>query len=87
MVRYTFYYSLKQLKRATLVGERTGGGAHMGRGLQRLSPLLFTALVPTGQSINPMTKSNWEKVGVEPDVKVPAEKSLTEASASAALAS
>ncbi len=32
-----FSYSLKQLKRATLVGERTGGGAHMGRGLQRLS--------------------------------------------------
>ena len=47
-----FSYSLKQLKRATLVGERSGGGAHMGRGLQRLSPL-FTAFIPTGQSLNP----------------------------------
>ncbi len=73
-----FCYSLKQLKRATLVGEKTGGGAHMGRGLQRLSPL-FTAFIPTGQSLNPVTKANWENVGVEPDVKVPAEKALVEA--------
>jgi retinol-binding protein 3 len=75
-----FCYSLKQLKRATLVGERTGGGAHMGRGLQRLSPL-FTAFIPTGQSLNPLTKTNWENVGVEPDVNVPAEKALAKAHA------
>ena len=68
-----FCYSLQQLKRATLVGEKTGGGAHMGRGLQRLSPL-FTALIPVGQSLNPVTKTNWENVGVEPEVKVPAEE-------------
>jgi len=73
-----FSYSLKQLKRATLVGETTGGGAHMGRGLQRLSPL-FTAFIPSGQSQNPITKSNWENVGVEPDVKVPVANALTEA--------
>lgn len=73
-----FCYSLQQLKRATLVGERTGGGAHMGRGLQRLSPL-FTAFIPTGQSLNPITKMNWEGVGVEPDVNVPAEEALTKA--------
>jgi len=73
-----FCYSLQQLKRATLVGEKTGGGAHMGRGLQRLSPL-FTAFIPVGQSLNPVTKTNWENVGVEPDVKVPAEKALIEA--------
>jgi hypothetical protein len=73
-----FCYALQQLKRATLVGERTGGGAHMGRGLQRLSPL-FTAFIPTGQSINPITKTNWENVGVEPDIQVPAERALREA--------
>jgi C-terminal processing protease CtpA/Prc len=73
-----FCYALQQLKRATLVGERTGGGAHMGRGLQRLSPL-FTAFIPTGESINPITKTNWENVGVEPDIKVPFEKALPEA--------
>ena len=73
-----FCYALQQLRRATLVGEKTAGGAHMGRGLQRLSPL-FTAFIPTGESINPITKTNWENVGVEPDVKVPAEKALLEA--------
>ncbi len=73
-----FCYSLQQLKRATLVGDKTGGGAHMGRGLQRLSSL-FTAFIPTGQSINPITKTNWEGIGVEPDVKVPLERALVEA--------
>jgi retinol-binding protein 3 len=73
-----FSYSLQQLKRATLVGETTGGGAHMGKGLQRLSPL-FTAFIPIGQSINPITNSNWEGMGVAPDVKVPADKALQEA--------
>jgi len=73
-----FCYSLQQLKRATLVGEKTGGGAHMGRGLQRLSPL-FTAFIPVGQSLNPVTKTNWENAGVEPEVKVPAEGALIEA--------
>ncbi len=73
-----FCYSLQQLKRATLVGEKTGGGANMGRGLQRLSPL-FTAFIPTGRSLNPVTRSNWENVGVEPDVRVSAEKALPEA--------
>ena len=73
-----FSYSFQQLKRATLVGEATGGGAHMGRGLQRLSPL-FTAFIPVGESLNPITKTNWEGVGVQPDVKVTAERALTEA--------
>jgi C-terminal processing protease CtpA/Prc len=72
-----FCYSLQQLKRATLVGEKTGGGAHIGRGLQRLSPL-FTAFIPVGQSLNPVTKTNWENGGVEPEVKV-REKALIEA--------
>jgi hypothetical protein len=73
-----FCYSLQQLKRATLVGEKTGGGAHMGRGIQRLSPL-FTAFIPVGQSLNPVTKTNWENTGVEPEVKAPAERALIEA--------
>ena len=73
-----FCYALKNLKRATLVGEKTAGGAHSGRGIQRLTPL-FTAFIPTGRSMNPITKSNWEGVGVEPDVNVPADQALTEA--------
>lgn len=73
-----FCYSMQQLKRATLVGEKTGGGAHMGRGLVRLS-VLFTAFIPVGESLNPITKTNWEGVGVQPDVHVPADKALQEA--------
>ena len=72
-----FAYNLKQLKRATLVGEVTGGGANPGGG-RRLTDH-FGINVPTGRAINPITKTNWEGVGVEPDVKVPAAKALATA--------
>jgi hypothetical protein len=45
-----------------------------------LSPL-FTAFIPVGQSLNPVTKTNWENVGVEPDVTVPSERALAQAHA------
>jgi hypothetical protein len=72
-----FTYNLKNLKRATIVGETTGGGAHPG-GMARLGDH-FAAFIPTGRAINPITKTNWEGTGVEPDVKVPAERALEEA--------
>lgn len=69
-----FSYNLKNLKRATIVGETTRGGAHPG-GPRRLGDH-FMAFVPIGRAINPITKTNWEGVGVEPDVKVPKEHAL-----------
>lgn len=69
-----FSYNLKNLKRATIVGETTGGGAHPGE-MVRLSDH-FGAFVPTGRAISPITKTNWEGTGVEPDVKVPKELAL-----------
>jgi C-terminal processing protease CtpA/Prc len=69
-----FSYNLKALKRATLVGETTGGGAHPG-GVVRVAAH-FGVFVPTGRAINPITKSNWEGTGVEPDVPVPADDAL-----------
>lgn len=69
-----FAYNLKNLKRATIVGETTGGGAHPG-GPQRLSDH-FSVFVPIGRAINPISKTNWEGVGVEPDIKVPKEQAL-----------
>src|SRR6185295_4025347 len=69
-----FSNNLKTLKRATIVGETTGGGANPG-GMARLSDH-FAAFVPTGRAINPITKTNWEGTGVEPDVKVPKEQAL-----------
>lgn len=69
-----FSYNLKHLKRATIVGETTGGGAHPVSG-QRIHEH-FVIAVPTGRPINAVTHSNWEGVGVEPDIKVPAEHAL-----------
>ena len=69
-----FSYNLKNLKRATLVGETTGGGANPGGG-NRLSAH-FAAFIPTGRAVSPVTKTNWEGTGVEPDVKVPADQAL-----------
>lgn len=69
-----FSYNLKNLKRATIVGETTGGGAHPG-GMHRLHDH-FGAFIPTGRAINPITKTNWEGTGVEPDVKTPAPQAL-----------
>jgi C-terminal processing protease CtpA/Prc len=72
-----FSYNLKNLKRATIVGETTGGGAHPG-GSFRLSKH-FSAFIATGRAISPITKTNWEGTGVEPDVKISKEKALDKA--------
>ena len=67
-------YSLKHLKRATLVGETTGGGAHpvMAR---RVGDHFFV-MIPFARYVSAVTKANWEGVGVKPDVEVPAEQAL-----------
>jgi len=67
-------YDLKVRGRATLVGEPTGGGAHS----VDLFPVgdLFEIYIPTARAVNPITGSNWEGTGIEPDVVVPSEKAL-----------
>jgi hypothetical protein len=77
-----FSNDLKVLKRATIVGEVTGGGAHPVAG-HRIDDR-FTIGVPFARAINPTTKANWEGVGVEPDVKVAADDALTTAQGLAA---
>lgn len=67
-------YSLKNLGRATLIGETTGGGAHPIE-LKRIDDH-FSVAVPFARSMSPITKTNWEGTGVEPDVKVPADQAL-----------
>lgn len=69
-----FSYNLKTRRRATLIGETTGGGANPGD-VRRLSAH-FAMFVPDGRAINPITGTNWEGTGVEPDVKVPADDAL-----------
>jgi C-terminal processing protease CtpA/Prc len=72
-----FSYNLKNLKRATIVGETTGGGAHPVRG-ERIDDR-FVIGVPFARAINPITLTNWEGIGVVPDVKVAAADALTTA--------
>lgn len=69
-----FTNNLKTLKRATIIGETTGGGAHPVSG-HRIDEH-FMIGVPFARAINPYTKTNWEGTGVEPDVKVPADQAL-----------
>lgn len=72
-----FAYTLKNLKRATIIGEATGGGAHPGD--TQLVDEHFTVFVPTGRVVSPVTKTDWEGSGVKPDVQVPAQLALATA--------
>jgi C-terminal processing protease CtpA/Prc len=73
----SFIYIMKNLKRAVIVGERTAGAAnpggfhHAGGG--------FLVFIPSGQPVSPVTGTNWEGVGVEPDVLVPEGQALRKA--------
>ncbi len=72
-----FTYDVKSLKRATIIGETTGGGAHPGG--YRIVNDGFLVWVATGRAVNPITKTNWEGTGIEPHISVPQEKALERA--------
>lgn len=69
-----FAYDVQALRRGTLVGEVTGGGANptetvaLGHGME--------ASIPTGRAENPVTHTNWEGTGVRPDLPVAAADAL-----------
>ncbi|MBV9962044.1 MAG: S41 family peptidase [Parafilimonas sp.] len=69
-----FAYDMQSLKRATIIGETTGGGAHTGSNM--VAGERFIVFIPTGRGINPITKTDWEGVGVKPDITVPAPDAL-----------
>jgi Peptidase family S41 len=69
-----FSYDLKMLKRATLVGETTRGGAHAGV-FHRIDDH-FGMGIPEERGVDPFGKTDWEGTGVEPDVKVKAADAL-----------
>jgi hypothetical protein len=69
-----FAYNLQALKRAVIVGETSGGGAHPFE-YRRVHPH-FAVDLPEGKSINPITGTNWQGVGVKPDIAVPADHAL-----------
>ena len=62
-----FAYDLQAQKRAKIIGEITGGGAHataafdIGHG--------YMMRIPVTKITNAVTNSDWEGVGVKPDIK------------------
>ena len=72
-----FTYNMKNLERATLVGETTGGGAHPGG--DRIVNSYFLVWIPSGRAINPISKTNWEGEGIAPHIAVPRDQALDKA--------
>jgi retinol-binding protein 3 len=72
-----FAYDLQNQKRAMIVGEVTGGGAHPVSG--HVVADYFAIGVPFAKAVNPVTKTDWEGTGIQPDVRVPAADALTTA--------
>lgn len=73
----SFAYQLQALKRATVIGERTWGGANASRPY-RLSEH-FVAFIPSKRSISPITHTDWEGAGVIPDVAAKVDDALSAA--------
>ena len=62
-----FTYNLKNLERATIVGETTGGGAHPVTGHEFAFPeYMISMRLPFGRAVNPITGTNWESTGITP---------------------
>jgi retinol-binding protein 3 len=63
-----FAYDLQVLKRAVIVGETSGGGAHPAQPV----PIdgRFEIAVPVARYVNPVSGTNWEGTGVGPDIRV-----------------
>jgi len=72
-----FSYNLQNLKRATIIGETTGGGAHPTNAM--IVQRDFILRVPFARAINPVSKTNWEGTGVTPDIAVPAAEAFDKA--------
>ena len=76
-----FAYSMQSLGRGVIVGDTTGGGAHMWTGKAVAAGLY--AHIPHARPVDPRTQGNWEGVGVVPDRWCKAHEALEVAWASA----
>ncbi len=72
-----FAYSMKALNRATIVGESTRGSAH-NVDIEVIQED-FIMHLPVRKPVNPITRKNWERVGVKPHIAVPAKQALDKA--------
>ncbi len=75
-----FTYNLKNLERATIVGETTGGGAHPVNGHHfDFGEYRVTMSLPFGRAVNPITGTNWEGTGIEPHLACGRDEALNTA--------
>mgnify|MGYP001086385899 FL=1 len=69
-----FAYDMQARKRGIIIGEQTDGGAHPGASY-RLNDH-FEVFIPIGYLTHPITKRDWEGIGVTPDIETAPEKAL-----------
>ena len=69
-----FAYNFKSMERAIVVGETTGGGGHDNKFVILTDRFMMS--LPFARAVNPITHTNWEEVGVDPDVEVPRDRAL-----------
>jgi Peptidase family S41 len=74
-------YGLQQERAATIVGSTTYGAANNNKKIP-IAPR-FILSVSYHRPINPISHTNWENVGVEPDIAVPGSQALDTALAAA----
>jgi retinol-binding protein 3 len=67
-----FAFCMQNLKRATIIGENTGGGAHDSKIFSFPSESIWIQ-VPFNEAVDPVTKKTWEGIGIKPDIEVPYE--------------
>lgn len=67
-------YDLKNLERVVTVGEKTAGAANPGRFFN--IGYGYRAFIPQGRAESPITKTNWEGIGIPPDVAAPSSEAV-----------
>lgn len=72
-----FSYGMQVAKRAVIVGETSGGGAHPQKPFAVSQG--FVMYIPFARSLNPVTQKDWEGTGVIPDIKTTAANALIKA--------
>ena len=70
-----FAFVLKNRKRATIIGEKTRGAAHRTH-LFSLENEKIDVAIPVGTTVDPLTGTDWEGTGVEPDIEVPSAQAM-----------
>ena len=73
-----FTYILKNYNKATVIGENTSGAAHWAD-YYYYSTLNLEIKLPVARPINPITKTDWERTGIRPDINISENRSLDKA--------